>query len=492
MTKLELIALVTLAGCASSQAVGEADRANTAKTAKATRTAPAGWTQPPASAGFVGAAGFDRSPAEIAALRQQGPAALAPLLARYDAMAPGPQRTRLGNTIDKVAGQRYATVSRMFWYTDLERAKAAARASGKQILSLRMLGRLDEDLSCANSRLFRIVLYANQALSAFLRDKFVLHWSSERPVPRVVIDYGDGRVMQRTITGNSVHYVLDADGRPIDALPGVYAPAVFRAELKASLGMAALAELSGDARNLALAELHRQRLAARLDEWKKLGAIQVPLRSFNRLITPAETAQFATMTKSAMEMQTLRVVSLGLEVGKIEDDPETWAQLGLRLLPGAMARPGNARNAILAADLRKPAWRTRMLPAAGGGQPAHRVPVAPSPVRIPEVLDEASRRLIASLQPLDWQTRAPANVRRIDAVIKRLERDVVADTAKNEFSVRLPIRGFFVNRQAGELARLNASVYASVFQTPATDAWLGLAPTTFLALPKDGLVSAQP
>src|SRR5690606_12835812 len=102
------------------------------------------------------------------------------------------------------------------------------------------------------------------------------------------------------------------------------------------------------------------------------------------------------------------------------------------------------------------------------------------------------RRLIASLQPIDWQTRAPANVRRINAVIKRLERDVVADTAKNEFSVRLPIRGFFVNRQAGELTRLNASVYASVFQTPASDAWRGLAPTTFLALPKDGLVSARP
>jgi hypothetical protein len=38
---------------------------------------------------------------------------------------------------------------------------------------------------------------------------------------------GDGRKLQRTLTGNSIHYVLDAAGRPVDALPGLYAPKVF-------------------------------------------------------------------------------------------------------------------------------------------------------------------------------------------------------------------------------------------------------------------------
>ena len=59
-----------------------------------------------------------------------------------------------------------------------------------------MLGRLDEDLSCANSRVFRATLYANQEVSAFLRERFILFWSSERPVPRVTIDYGDGRKLE--------------------------------------------------------------------------------------------------------------------------------------------------------------------------------------------------------------------------------------------------------------------------------------------------------
>ncbi len=38
---------------------------------------------------------------------------------------------------------------------------------------------------------------------------------------------GDGRRIKRTITGNSIHYLLDQDGRVLDALPGIYSPAAF-------------------------------------------------------------------------------------------------------------------------------------------------------------------------------------------------------------------------------------------------------------------------
>src|SRR5215204_5481362 len=56
-----------------------------------------------------------------------------------------------GEVLDKVCGVRDCADIRLFWYTDLEAAKAAARATGKPILSLRLLGRLDEEFSCANS-----------------------------------------------------------------------------------------------------------------------------------------------------------------------------------------------------------------------------------------------------------------------------------------------------------------------------------------------------
>src|SRR5262249_16704332 len=114
----------------------------------------------------------------------------------------------------------------------------AAEASGLPILSLRMLGKLDDEYSCANSRFFRTVLYANDEVSELLRRRFVLHWQSVRPVPRIEIDFGDGRRLERTVTGNSIHYVLDAEGRVIDALPGLYGPETFLRVLRSAHAMA--------------------------------------------------------------------------------------------------------------------------------------------------------------------------------------------------------------------------------------------------------------
>jgi hypothetical protein len=51
------------------------------------------------------------------------------------------------------------------------------------------------------------------------------------PRPKVTIDYGDGRKLERTLTGNSIHYILDSSARPIDAIPGLYGPSAFRSAL---------------------------------------------------------------------------------------------------------------------------------------------------------------------------------------------------------------------------------------------------------------------
>ena len=87
--------------------------------------------------------------------------------------------------LDAVSGQCDSHASHLYWFTDFEKAKAAARASGKPILSLRLLGKLDEEYSCANSRFFRTTLYANAEVSKYLREHFILHWQSVRPVPRI-------------------------------------------------------------------------------------------------------------------------------------------------------------------------------------------------------------------------------------------------------------------------------------------------------------------
>src|SRR5262245_35836658 len=90
---------------------------------------------------------------------------LSAMLAQFDREPDGPAKDALAARIDAAANQKYATVSRLYWHTDFEVAKAAARAQALPILHLRMLGKLDQDLSCANSRLFRATLYANQDVS---------------------------------------------------------------------------------------------------------------------------------------------------------------------------------------------------------------------------------------------------------------------------------------------------------------------------------------
>ena len=143
-----------------------------------------------------------------------------------------PENAPLRTALDGVARQRDAFASGLYWFTDLEAAKAEAKKTGRPILSLRLLGNLDDEFSCANSRFFRTSLYANRSVSALLRRGYVLHWKSVRPVPVLTIDMGDGRRIKRTITGNSIHYILNADGHVLDALPGNYGPAAFIAALQ--------------------------------------------------------------------------------------------------------------------------------------------------------------------------------------------------------------------------------------------------------------------
>ncbi len=189
--------------------------------------------------------------------------------------------------LDRVCAQKDAHTSLLYWHTDLELAVGDATRTRRPILSLRLLGRLDEELSCANSRFFRKLLYPDPQINELLRRRFVLHWQSVRPVPRVSIDFGNGRRVERTLTGNSVHLVLDQRGRPVDALPGLFAKPVFLDLLEQALGFAAI-----DRR--ALAEMHdRARRRAPLPP-------PVPSRAF--------AASQIAMTKHVLESPLLRQV----------------------------------------------------------------------------------------------------------------------------------------------------------------------------------------
>lgn len=155
--------------------------------------------------------------------------------------------------LDTVCAQKDAHTALLYWFTDLQAAIAEAQRTKRPILSLRLLGRLDEELSCANSRFFRKSLYIAPAINQLLRERFILHWESVRPVPKVTIDFGHGKTLVKTLTGNSAHLVLDTTGRPVDALPGL-----FDAETFAQLLVRAHAIAAAPRKHVAA--MHRQDL----------------------------------------------------------------------------------------------------------------------------------------------------------------------------------------------------------------------------------------
>jgi hypothetical protein len=270
----------------------------------------------------------------IAALRALGPAGLeamlkvhADFIKAHVVATPliGIQKSdiewfRLRAALDTVARQRDSYASRLYWFTDFEQAKAAARASGKPILSLRLLGNLDDELSCANSRFFRTTLYANAQVSAYLRDHFILHWKSVRPVPKVTIEFGDGRKLERTITGNSIHYVLDSEGQIIDALPGLYGAQAFLTGLHQAEEIAnKFAASTASGRNHILHEYHCARIAAIESDWSRDLAIvrsSAGTKSFAQLEAATDDSTWANIAALHSDEARLDQASRALLIAK--------------------------------------------------------------------------------------------------------------------------------------------------------------------------------
>ena len=445
-----------------------------------------------------------KAKAAIAALRARGPAGLEELMlpfgdvARPDENRPGVSdaaRRRYAAAIDAVAGQKDAAYSGLYWHTNVEIAKLEAKMRGVPIVSLRLLGRLDEEFSCANSRFFRTVLYANREVADALRGRFVLHWQSVRPVPKVTIDMGDGRVIERTVTGNSIHYVLDAEGRTVDALPGLYGPTAFLRLLgeaeKIERELRALPPDRGDARATRLAGWHAARKLALESAWEgdlralgvtlaagalsaapagpasALPATPVVNTSNARVMAPPTALRAAerAMSKSVMELPLVRAldpVARGRALEGATADG-TWAKIAALPAHAADARLDDNSRALVRA---KREGASANVNRAGG-------PGA----------EDASRLSTAKMQQENPVLR----------LVRTFERSVAEDTVRNEYGFHRKLHEWFADRLPEAYAadgpdKLNDKVYAELFLTPGDDPWLGLAPAdAYSALEGEGV-----
>jgi hypothetical protein len=382
------------------------------------------------------------------------------------------QLARLEAAIDEVARQRHACHSRLYWYTDLDQAKMVAEQQKKPILSLRMLGNLNEDFSCANSRFFRTTLYANADVSKLLRERFVLHWKSVRPVPRVTIDFGDGRKLERTLTGNSIHYVLAADGQIIDALPGLYGPAAFLQHLNQTLlTEKAARELSAKERTEFLVAHHQQSLAELDESW-------------------AEDFQNASRLLGQPAPKSLEEIKAALN-GAPQQVQQQEAQ--------APAPPAGKAVKLAVTKMR---IEDKLVRAAAPVDP-----VTVNDDRLWQViaelhakdakLDAASLKLIRSEHPTAAQAGRVARGKGfvedpVLRMVRSLESSIAVDTVRNEYQLHRQIHQWLAAGEQLEVENFNERVYAQLFLTPSSDPWLGLAPTdAYSALPNAGVAAAK-
>ena len=359
--------------------------------------------------------------------------------------------------IDQVAKQRDAYISKLYWHTDLDEAIKEAERTDKPILSLRMLGQLDEEYSCANSRFFRTVLYADRDVSQFLREKFVLHWQSVRPVPVITIDMGDGRTIKRTITGNSAHYVLDTNGRVIDCIPGLYGAATFE-------------RLVSDAHEVAqlVAGMEEKAFTARMQAWHTQRAAAVDKR-------------WSEIAKPQIEFDANQ---LSIAKGKANEPVLPDALDAGLVAPGKFAVEARLVDVAL---LRAPSPQE----AAGDDALWQRVAQAyANEAKLDTVSKAMMRRKTLTAEEASAVSFGKARVEDpMLAMVRNFESVIALDTARNEHLLHRQIHDWFVAAKGPlDLDELNRRVYAELFLTPDDDPWLGLVPAdTYSALDGGGL-----
>jgi hypothetical protein len=379
------------------------------------------------------------------AMREHGPTALKRLQELEPTSTELERHARWRQLMDAVAAQRDASVSHLFWYTDRAQASAAAREAGKPVLSLRLLGRLTDERSCANSRMFRALLYADPDVGNLLRESFVLHWESERAVPQATIRFEDGRVLETTVAGNSIHYVTDPEFRVLDALPGLYAPNDFVHSLQAVLDLhEGTRDATPEQRASVNAAYHEQSISSAVTQLKNTqatlagkdeAAVRLALINLPRQLDAAKrpeapVAVRLAITKAAVEFPI---------VDSIDGTPQ-WLQNGSTEL---------WRN-----------FRPRVFPRV-------------------VLFSEPTRKLIAS--------HTGASGDELQTLIRRLQAGVIEDSQRNEQLLHPTIHQWLSERPLS-LDELNERVYRDLFLTPKDDPTLGIVkPDVYSGLPRSGL-----
>ena len=102
------------------------------------------------------------------------------------------------------------------------------------------------------------MLFSDEKVASYINNHFEAVWESARPVPLITMNFGNGKVVNRTMKGNIATYVCFADGSVLDVLPGIYEAATFNQCLERLSALAEnLASKAPAERALAVQSYHR-------------------------------------------------------------------------------------------------------------------------------------------------------------------------------------------------------------------------------------------
>ena len=271
-------------------------------------------------------------------------------------------------------------------------------------------------------------------------------------MPKVTIDFGDGRKLERTLTGNSIHYILDADGRVIDALPGLYGPKPFLREIERAEKIVQQAATlrrpsKSDCSWHTTASARNAIQTAWQDDLNKLGvqlayaqpnpASHIPQKAANPPVAAA--AGRVAMTKWVVEMPMVAAVNPGTTLEQATTDA-VWNRI-------AMLHPENG------------------------------------------TLDAASVALIASQHPTATAAAGYAISKSfvenpLVKMVRAFQGSIALDTVRNEYLFHRQIHQWLAAGSTTNLDKLNERVYSELFLTPSSDPWLGLMPADTYTAPR--------
>jgi hypothetical protein len=375
----------------------------------------------------------------------------------------------------------------------------------------------------------RTVLYPDPAVRKLLSESYVLHWSSERPVPLVTIEFGDGKVLKRTVTGNAAHYVFTSDGNAVDVLPGVYPPTVFHQCLTESLAFATA--VTGKSELIpfkAVSEHHIRELSHRHRDQRAVidfgttgPSDTVPLNERTR-----RSAQFANIfsKQSQLSPESLRLMYRDMPKDRAANEFSPSLLTPTPLPPAATAESittsnkartsfpptYNAMNFSISKMatqnflVSQPNWgrnsaRDRALNAIGlVSRPsladASAIALTKTAIDMPGIgaiygpVQRKQRGTTVTKEDMEslgvkiWDDMLASRARSVEV-------NLAGDAATNELVLRPMIRTWFASGQVNlrDFESLNRRVFSEVFLTPRDDPWLGMMSTDlWTGIPNDG------